>query len=235
LDSEPLFRVRNGKEIIINPETNIDTVFLRYLILYQGFGTLLMQRGNLVLHASSINIKDKAVAFLGWCGEGKSTIAAAMNKMNYSTITDDVLAIGFDKQNRPYAFPSFPRVKLCEDVSKYITTEMDVALPIIPEIEKYSYNVYKTFSVKPIPLETIYILKQNTKNQIISLKLQDALIELIKNCYTINLFDDAKRSENLNQCVELVKQIPIKCLERSQSLDEIWSLIQLIENDVCSN
>ena len=60
-------------------------------------------------------------------------------------------------------------------------------------------------------------------------------MELIKNCYTINLFDDAKRSENLNQCAELVKQIPIKCLERSQSLDEIWSLIQLIENDVCSN
>ena len=122
-DSEPLFRVRCGNEIIFNPESNINKKFLRYLILCQGMGTLLMQKGNLVLHASSIKVKDKAIAFLGWCGDGKSTIAAAMNKKIYSIITDDVLAIKFDNQNKPLVYPSFPRVKLNEDVIKCINND----------------------------------------------------------------------------------------------------------------
>ena len=152
-DNEPLFRVRYGKEIIFNPESNINIKFLRYLILCQGMETLLMQKGNLVLHASSINVEDKAIAFLGWCGDGKSTIAAAMNKKKYSIITDDVLAIKFDNQNKPLVYPSFPRVKLYEDVIKCITNDSDRLVQISPEIKKYSYNVDKNFSLTPCPLK----------------------------------------------------------------------------------
>ena len=38
----------------------------------------------------------------------------------------------------------------------------------------------------------IYILKKNSKNRMTSLKSQNALIELIKNSYAINLFDEIK-------------------------------------------
>ena len=229
-DNEPLFRVRHGNEIIFNPNVNINMNLFRYLILCQGMGTLLMQRGNLVVHASSIKIGNKAIAFLGCCGDGKSTIAAAMNKKKCSIVTDDVLAINFDNQNEPLVFPSFPRVKLCEDVFKCIINESDTQ--ISPEIEKYSYNVDKNFSLNPLPLKMIYVLKKHSKNGITPLKSQNALIELIKNSYAINLFDDNKRSQNLIQCAEIVKTVPVKCLKRTQSLNNLGDLTQMIEKDI---
>jgi len=231
-DNDPIFRVRYGKEIIINPKTNVDLLLLRHLILCQGLGIIFMQRGNLVLHASSIKMKGKAVAFLGWCGEGKSTIAAAMNKKNYSTVTDDVLAIKFDEKNRPLVYPSFPRVKLCNDVCECITNENDSLNLIHSEMGKYSYNVSKTFSVKPLQLNKIYILEKSDINEITLLNRQEALVELIKNSYTINLFGMAERALNLNQCATIVKNVPVKRLKRTQSLNNIINLTQLIEKDV---
>ena len=121
IDNEPIFRVISGKEIIVNPIVNIDMSFLRHLILGPGIGTLLLQKGHLVLHASAVNVEGRGVVFLGWGGDGKSTIAAAMNNRGHQFITDDVLSIIFSRNNEPVAIPSFPRVKLWDDVIKYIT------------------------------------------------------------------------------------------------------------------
>ena len=231
-DQDPIFRVRYGKEIVVNPKTTVDLILLRHLILCQGLGIIFMQRGNLVLHGSSIKMKGKAVAFLGWCGEGKSTIAAAMNNRNYSTLTDDVLAIKFDEKNRPLAYPSFPQIKLCNDVCEVITIKSDSLNLIHSEMDKYSYNVSKNFSVEPLELNKIYILEKSDVNEITSLSHQEALLELIKNSYTINLFGTTERALNLKQCAAIVEKLQIKRLKRTQSLNNILKLTQMIEKDV---
>lgn len=231
-DNEPIFRIRYGKEILINPKTNLDLILLRYLILCQGFGTLFMQRGYLVLHASSIRIENEAIAFIGKCGNGKSTIAAAMNKLDFSTVTDDVLVLKFNENNNILVLPSFPRLKLCNDICNHITNRHDSLTQIHQKIDKHSLNVSKTFSIKPLLLQKIYILEKSTKNEITSVKPQEALIELIKNSYAINLFGDYERSHNLIQCAELVKNVSIKCLKSAQSLDKLSNLTQIIVKDV---
>lgn len=78
-----LFKVINGQEIIVNSNVDMNPTFLRSLILGRAMGTLLHQRGYLVLHASAVNIDGGAIAFLGWRGNGKSTTTMSLLNSNY--------------------------------------------------------------------------------------------------------------------------------------------------------
>ena len=229
LENKTLFRVRYGKEIIININSTIDQILLRLLILNQGMGLLLNQRGYLVLHGSAVNINGKAIAFLGRSLRGKSTIAASLNIRGYPLITDDVLAINFNK-NEPQILPSYPRIKLRDDILKLISTNN--LKQIQANQNKYCYNANKNFSTNPLPLKNIYLIEKSHKNEINILKSCEALIELIKQSYTIKLFDNSEKYKNLIQCKKVVKNVHVKVLKRSDSIEEINNLLQKIEKDV---
>lgn len=231
LNDEPLFRIRYGKEIIFNPNSNVDIIYLRHLILNRGIATLLRQRGYLVLHASAVNMKGGAVVFLGWGGDGKSTIAAALNRKGYQFITDDVLKIDIIN-DEPLAIPSFPRAKLWGDIINYMEDKPSLSQKIHPEIDKYSYDIVNMFFTDPLPLKMIYILENSFKNDIITLKPQNALMELINSSYVINGFGISAKKQNLNQCAKVVNSVPVKRLKKLPSLTELENLIKIIEKDV---
>lgn len=54
---------------------------------------LLRLRGTTVLHASAVAVEDRALAFIGQSGRGKSTMATLMCLGGGELITDDVLAV----------------------------------------------------------------------------------------------------------------------------------------------
>jgi len=231
-DTKPLFRVRNGKEIIINSDFKIEDILLRSLLLGQGMGVLLHQKGYLVLHGSAVNMGDKAIAFLGGCGEGKSTTAAALNIRGHPLITDDVLVIDFDNNNNPVLLPSFPRIKLWDNAIDLLTNGKEIFPKIHPKFQKYSYNVDKNFCDYQLPLKTVYIIEKSEKNSITPLRSQDALIELVRNAYMIFLFNDDEKHQNLIQSAKTVTNIHFKRLKRSHSLADIEELLNIIEEDV---
>jgi hypothetical protein len=64
-------------------------------ILVNGFimTTLLATGGDLVLHASAVEIDGRAHAFVGRSGHGKSTVSAWLCRAGARLITDDVLRV----------------------------------------------------------------------------------------------------------------------------------------------
>ncbi len=231
LENKPLFKVKYGKVILINSDFRIDDILLRSLILGQGMGILLHQRGYLVLHGSSVKICNKAVAFIGHCGDGKSTIAASLNSKGYPFITDDILVIDF-KNKVPLVLPSFPRIKLWDDILKLIKDDKECFQKIHPKYNKYSYVIEENFCENPTPLKTIYVIEKGEDNCIIPLSNQNALIELIKQSYMLNLFNNYEKNLNLTDCARLVENVLIKNLNRGQYLDSIDDLINIVENDI---
>lgn len=233
-NNEPIFRVKAGKEILINPQIRLNKIFFRSLLLGQGIGTLLCQRDYLVLHASAVIMRGGGVAFLGDSGEGKSTTLLALNNMGYPLVTDDVLAIKFKNEDEePVAFPSFPRIKLWSNVIDKMTNNPNSLTKVHPDFGKYSYKIDENFFSDPFQLKTIYILKKHHNNSISHLKPQEALIELLKNSYCHRLFEDTEKSENLFQCANLVKQVNVKRLMTSHSIEKIKDLVEIVENDNC--
>jgi hypothetical protein len=225
-----LFNVKNGKEIIVNSNVDINPTFLRSLILGRAMGTLLHQRGFLVLHASAVNIDGSAVAFLGRRGNGKSTTTMALINSNYPLVADDVLAIKIE-DNIALTIPSFPKIKLRQDIMESFTEKIDLDAQIHPDIKKYYYAV-KNFSYKPLPLKIIYILEKGNKSKISSLETQEAIINLIRHSYCVSILEGDEQQENLKQCANIIKSVHVKCLNTNHHMDKLNSLAKLIEKDI---
>lgn len=54
----------------------------------------LMLAGELVLHASAVRVGDRAVAFVGATGMGKSTLATLFGRAGHELVSDDVVRVG---------------------------------------------------------------------------------------------------------------------------------------------
>jgi len=216
----------NSCEIIVNPGTDIEENFLRALILGPGLGILLHQRGRLVLHASAVNINDGAVAFMGHNGAGKSTTTVSFLQNHHPLVTDDIMSIEF-REGVPLVFPGFPRIKLWpESMGENLES-----FPIHSELRKRSC-VVNNFHDQLIKLKHVYVIENSEKTTLKPLSPQEALIELIRNSYCANIFQDSDQAANLGEYAKIVKTVSIKQLNIEKDLDKIPEMVLMVEQDV---
>ncbi|BAZ11058.1 hypothetical protein NIES4071_28830 [Calothrix sp. NIES-4071] len=228
------FLVESGRKIVVEPNPGIDQDLLRPCILGPIFAVLLRQRSYLVLHASSVAINNKAVAFLGHSGWGKSTLANAFYNQGYSLLTDDVMAIKVES-NPPITFPSFPQVKLLPDAAASLGYDFEKLTSIHVRVAKRNNRLDQRFSQIALPVKRIYVLENvaATCNEIESLSPQNALMELVRHSRATDLLTTPEFvSSHLRQCANLVKNISICRLKRKPSLDALPELVKLIEEDI---
>lgn len=222
-------QIHKGQEIIVNSQTGIDETFLRALILGPAMGILLHQRGRLVLHASAVNINDAAVAFMGHNGAGKSATTFSFMNNGHPLISDDILSIDF-RSGLPVVHPGLPRIKLWPE-SLEISKKNMRSFHIHPESRKRSCFV-DSFYNRDIYLKHVYVIENSEKTFLEELKPQDALLELIRNSYCANIFQNSDQATNLREYAKIVKNVSIKQLNIERSLDKIQEMVNLVERDV---
>lgn len=229
-------KIKNGNEIIIDPASNAKESQIREYILGPAMGSLLHQRGHLVLHASSLQIVGSAIAFLGYSTMGKSTTVTALYKngqnKGYSIVTDDILAVDVNGHDLPVVYPSFPYTKVSSSSENFLFNNLIGNKLNSVELKKSFLGLSKGFSLDAVPLKKIYILKNDQNSEINDLKPQDALIELIRHSYCNKLFEKSERSKNLIQCMQLVENVEIKILKIERSLKKLNKLAQLLDEDI---
>ena len=227
------FRVREGREIIIDPDLGVDERILRLPLLGTIFAVLLHQRGHLVLHASAAAIEGEAVIFLGNKGRGKSTMAATLYGRGHHLIADDVVSITIDN-GRPMVLPGFPQLRLCPGAPAASLGDDQRILPeLVDGYEKRGRPVTDRFARKPLPIKRIYVLGLGPVSMLKLLDPQAALLMLIANSYMARfgkqLLHGPEASTHLRQCTALLMQIPVYRLERPDCLALLPSLAQLVE------
>ena len=146
---------RNGREIIVDPILPPDTVDIVLFILGTGLGVISHQRGLLPLHASCVAFGDKAVAFAGDSGRGKSTIAAALLKQGGRLVSDDVAVVEVDAPGGPLVWPTMPQQKLWQDTLTALKLSPGRRLRSTVDIEKFERLVVEGFSTTPVRLALI--------------------------------------------------------------------------------
>lgn len=222
-DNVGKIKVRDGKHIIVDPISDIDTEFLRLFILGVSLGILLHQRGFLVLHSSSININGKAVAFLGSSGYGKSTTAFSLVLNGHNIISDDIIPLKIDNRSIKI-YPGFPALKLSKEILVNIK-DFDLR----NGNSKYFHSFKGQFSTKPLDLDHIFLLEPNPNDSSNVNTRQNALLSLLINSYCIRLFQKNEKKENLIQCAKVVEKIPITPLKINRSINELPELGKNIE------
>jgi hypothetical protein len=225
------FFFRNGEEVIIEPEIGIDECMLSPTILGSAMSVVLQQRGLLVLHASSVVINNRAVAFMGGAGWGKSTLAEAFHIKGYPVLTDDVLAVRTD-MNYPIALPAFPQFKLLPEAAVALGHDTDSLSPLFPNAIKLSYRFSHGFHQESVPLERIYLLAKGNQHGITRLKQQEAFVELVRHTRGVSLLQVSDfRASHMHQCANLVKQVDFRRFTRKPSLSDLQKLVELVEQD----
>jgi hypothetical protein len=89
--------------IAIHPHPGADEALLPVLISGALLAMHLMLRGELVLHASAVQVGDQALAFVGSSGMGKSTLATALCNKGHALVSDDLLRVDTELLTYPGA------------------------------------------------------------------------------------------------------------------------------------
>lgn len=228
------FLISNGKEIIIERHSNISDDKVRLYLLGSCFGALLHQRGLLVLHASAIITNQGAVLFVGPSGNGKSTTVAALAKRGYRIIADDVCTLSFDEEHNPVVFPSYPQIKLWEDMLDKLKQTKTPLRRISPELDKYAFQVKDRFFAMPSTLRAVYDL-QVRENSILELELLEGSEKfriLLYNTYRAFFLDGLEmRPEHFKLATTIANEISVYRLTRPQIPFLLDEMVDLLEDD----
>lgn len=227
-----------GQEIVVERADEVDEGFLRAILLGQGLGLILHQRGLLTLHASAISMRRGAVAFWGAKGAGKSTTSAALHRHGHPLVTDDVLAVDIETDeatSRPTVRPGFGRMKLRSDAARAL---LDSAAEELPHVyqqhkDKRLWHPDGSLAQASLPLHTIYELSFGDRIHAELIAPPDAALSMLKHSFTAGVaLPTRSAARHFRQGTALLKHVPVFSLTRPRSLAALPDLVAYVEEHV---
>ncbi|MBZ5628076.1 MAG: hypothetical protein LAO06_04335 [Acidobacteriia bacterium] len=210
-----------------------DEVLFTYL-LGQVLSFCLLVRGLEPLHATSIVVDGQAIALLGDCGYGKSTLAAGLMARGYPLLTDDVLLLQFDGQT-VLAHPSLARVKLTPGSADAVFRGSR-SIPMNRFTHKMIFPLTASQHVShPVPLRALYLLPRNSSRSRVLVRRVNgraAFLPIIKSTFNNSVVSAPRLKRQFAFASRLVKAVPIKRLCYPKRLDLLPAVVDAILADL---
>jgi hypothetical protein len=194
-------------------------------LLGQVLSFSLLSRGHEPLHATAVVIDGEAVAFLGDCGRGKSTLGAAFVARGIPVLTDDLLALEM-RDGRWMAHSGPPRLKLFPSVARRVLgrkagsrLHADTSKLILPLAREQAHD-------HAVPLRALYVLPDPAKRSargparisVAPVEGQRAFLAVVRSAFNLIQVDRARLANQFNVATRLVNDIPIRLLSYRRSL-----------------
>jgi predicted ATPase len=223
------FYVKDGNEIIIKADPDAELRDIRIFLLGSVFGALLHQRGNFVLHASTVLTPKGALAISGISGAGKSTLAAALQKEGYKIISDDVTLVNCREKQPPFVLPGLRRVKLWQDAADKLAVEYTDETAIRKDINKFNINV----ELHDLSTELKHLIVLNTHNddtvQYDEIKGFAKIDALIKNTYRFIFLSDEQKKNHLSQCGAISSHVKMHRMMRPKKGFTLKEQVEIVK------
>ncbi|HAS83127.1 MAG TPA: hypothetical protein DCS43_10760 [Verrucomicrobia bacterium] len=155
------FMVRAGREIVIQPVEPMSEDSIRTFLLSTCLSIVLHQRKLFALHVSGIHTERGAVLFAGHSGAGKSTLVSAFLKRGFQMVSDDMLALTVDEEDRVRVLPGFPQVKLWADSAEALGRSTEGLRRVLTKFDKFFAPTVDAFHPQSASLHAIYLLGQH--------------------------------------------------------------------------
>lgn len=229
------YLVRNGDEILVDPDPDGSDRHMRLYLLGSALGALLHQRSLLPLHANSIGIGGRAVAFLGHSGAGKSTMAAWFHDRGFDVLADDVCVVTLNAGSPPLAQPGIPRLRMWRDALEASGRSADGHELSFDDAEKYNVPTREPTASGPLQLGAIYLLRKAEEESagrpfVEPLAGIEAIDALVANTYRggyISMLGGTSR--HLASCLALARSVPIFAVNRIWGKDRLERQLRDIE------
>ncbi len=196
------------------------------------FSFALVKMGYEPLHAATIVVEGRAVAFLGASTFGKSSLAACFIAAGYPLLTDDTLRL--EKQDGRYvAFPGPPRLRLMPRIARLYLGGTELGVVMNPR-EKDAKAPKLVFRLSPsqsfakvAPLAAIYVVtaprKVHRKQRIMieSLPSLQALVNVLSFTHNAEISGARRLSRQLEAAQKLITSVPLRSLSYPRVLSSL--------------
>ncbi len=215
------YYITNGEQIIVQPSSQLNFRTIKLYLLGTAIGVLLMQRGIVPIHGSTVAINGCGVIFTGVSGAGKSTMAAALHKKGYPLLADDISAVTCDQDGIFRVQPGYPQQKLCQASADIIDINTQAYDRISEDRNKYAIPVSAGFRKLPVPIAGVYIINVNqcADLSIVPFKGIAKLAIIMGNTYRAEFINGlGLKIAHFKQCGSLAKQVQAFCLTRPDNI-----------------
>jgi hypothetical protein len=199
-------------------------------------GLLLRLRGVTCLHASAVVFDDRAVAFVGEEGAGKSTTAAAFARRGHPVISDDVVAI-VERDGAFHVLPAYPYLSLWPDSVKMLYGPERTLPTFSANWDKRVLSLAEArlrFEKKSLPLGAIFILGERSSESaapfLETLSAQDSLVALLANSYATGMLDKDMRAQEFALLGRMLSSVPVRRVRPHQESTQIDRLCEVIRS-----
>jgi hypothetical protein len=160
-----IFVIEDGSRITFFRQEGVTDSQVRLFLLGSCMGCVLQQRGYVVLHGNAVSTDGKTCRIIvGNSGAGKSTAAAWHYRQGHSILADDVCAIGFDEDGKPFVVPAYPQIKLWRASADLLGIPTEGLRPVFGR-DKFGLPLGDHFVREPLPLtEVIELSAENTES-----------------------------------------------------------------------
>lgn len=220
LDGPNLGMRLNSDEIILYNKCDETRGLQRTIVAGMGLGLVLLMRGNLVLHGSAVGTPGGAILLLGSVSMGKSSLAAALWKLNCPIITDDICAIA----SRPHGHMLLgggSEITLWGDTIRQMGLGRFPARPVRQGVERYSVTLGPCPTRTTYPISRIFVLQRAWNGpagaRTEAVRGIERLPLLLRYCRWAGWIDDSGQSFiRLKEAASLSSKVPIRRLHIHQ-------------------
>ncbi len=235
VDGVARYLVSGGERVTIARDPAADDDDVRVFLLGSVFGALLHQRDDLVLHGSAIEWEGECVAFLGFSGVGKSTLASAFRKRGHAVLTDDLCVVRPRADGRMVAYPGFPQTKLWLDSLEQLNVSPEGLRRIRNKLEKRAVPLAESFASAPLPVKKIYLLRPHDQDELGLRPVEGPRkLGILRNhTYRFGFLAGLDRqAEHFQQALKLAQQAPVSIVVRPSNAFRLDELVKMIETDM---
>ena len=228
---------KNGDLITCRPVPHVESESFQVYLLGQALSFALVKRGFEPVHATAITVGDHAIAFLGDCGLGKSTLASAFLQAGHRLLTDDLLLL--QQRAQPIvAFPGPARIKLFPKVATRFLADASNGVPLNPRTRKQIIPLSNTLVCsKAMPLSAIYVLAPPNKAHDNSVRItplteREAFVSLLCNTFNRVIADPDRLRRHFEAAQTLANVMRIRKLFYPRSLEQLPLVREAILSDL---
>jgi len=184
-----------GDHIFCTASPEIPEETIRHLLLDQVIPRITGQKSHIILHASSVEIDGRVVAFLGEAGQGKSTLAGSLHNRGYHLVGDDSLLVqkrDFDV----YCIPGYCGLRLYSDTATILENTPRRWEQVAHYSSKKRLILHRSppGEIRPKPLAAIFVIRPFADNgnkhiDISPLSGADVLMQVLKHALVLNPFE----------------------------------------------
>jgi hypothetical protein len=233
-DGSQFWMNREGTELWAQWPDSLTIEDAATYLLGPVLGLLLRLRGVTCLHASAVSFGDRAIAFVGSEGAGKSTTAAMLAQKGCAVISDDVVALT-ERQGAFYVYPAYPYLCLWSD-SVSIVYGPEKKLPSFSaswdkRLLSLAGNQLR-FEAQPLPLGAIFVLAERsslaTAPLIEFMNPKESLLALVANSFATNLLDNEMRAREFEFFGRMLRSVPVQRLTPHEDPSQIGKLCDVV-------